>query len=145
LPCGVCTITPQGEGEGEDGLERADREHKMAFRTGLAEKRKEVLEKELKRIIPLLINLGAEKIILFGSLSGGKVHRSSDIDLVVVRESDQRFLDRLDELYQAVKPNYGIDLLVYTPEEFEEMSVTNPFLKRAVKEGRLLYEVRAGR
>jgi predicted nucleotidyltransferase len=117
----------------------------MAFRTGLAEKRKEVLEKELKRIIPLLINLGAEKIILFGSLPAGKVHRSSDIDLVVVRESNRRFLDRLDELYQAVKPNYGVDLFVYTPEEFEEMSVTNPFLRRAVKEGRLLYEVRANR
>ena len=99
----------------------------MPFKLGLAEKRKEVLEKELGRILPLLINLGAKKIILFGSLSVGKVHRSSDIDLVVVRESNQRFLDRLDELYQAVKPNYGIDLFVYTPEEFEEMSVTNPF------------------
>jgi uncharacterized protein len=112
----------------------------MPFRVGLAEKRKEVLEKELGRILPLLINLGAKKIILFGSLSVGKVHRSSDIDLVVVRESNQRFLDRLDELYQAVKPNYGIDLFVYTPEEFEEMSVTNPFLRKTIKEGRLLYE-----
>jgi hypothetical protein len=46
----------------------------------------------------------------------------------------------LDELYQAVKPNYGIDLFVYTPEEFEEMSVTNPFLRKTIKEGRLLYE-----
>jgi len=117
----------------------------MAFRTGLSEKRKEVLEKELERIIPLLINLGAEKIILFGSLSAGKVHRSSDIDLLIVRKTNQRFLDRWDELYQAAKPNYGIDLFVYTPEEFEEMSVTNPFLKRVVKEGRLLYEVRASR
>ena len=77
----------------------------MPFRLGLSEKRKEVLEKELGRILPLLINLGAKKIILFGSLSMGKVHRSSDIDLVVVRESNQRFLDRLDELYQAVKPH----------------------------------------
>ena len=70
----------------------------MPFRLGLAEKRKESLEKELERILPLLINLGAKKVILFGSLSVGKVHRSSDIDLVVVRESNQRFLDRLDEL-----------------------------------------------
>jgi predicted nucleotidyltransferase len=115
----------------------------MPFRLGLAEKRKSVLEKELERILPLLINLGVKKVILFGSLSVGKVHRSSDIDLVVVRESNQRFLERLDELYQAVKPNYGIDLFVYTPEEFEEMSVTNLFLKKAIKEGRLLYEVRA--
>jgi predicted nucleotidyltransferase len=117
----------------------------MAFRTGLAEKRKVVLEKELQRILPLLIDLGVQKVILFGSLSAGKVHQSSDIDLLIVRKSNQRFLDRWDELYHAVKPNYGIDFFVYTPEEFEEMSVTSPFLKRAVKEGRLLYEVRANR
>jgi len=117
----------------------------MPFRLGLAEKRKGLLEKELERILPLLINLGAKKVILFGSLSLGKVHRSSDIDLLIVKESNQRFLDRLDELYRTIKPNYGIDFFVYTPEEFEEMSLTNPFLKRAVKEGRLLYEVRASR
>jgi predicted nucleotidyltransferase len=114
----------------------------MAFRTGLSAKRKEVLEKELERILPLLIKLGVEKVILFGSLSVGKVHRSSDIDLVVVQESNERFLDRLDEFYRVVKPNYGIDFFVYTPEEFEEMSLTNPFVRRAIKEGKLLYEVR---
>jgi predicted nucleotidyltransferase len=117
----------------------------MPFRLGLAEKRNDVLQKELERILPLLIKLGVKKIILFGSLSVGKVHRSSDIDLVVVRESNQRFLDRLDEIYRAVKPNYGIDFFVYTPEEFKEMSVKNPFLRRALKEGRLLYEVRGNR
>jgi predicted nucleotidyltransferase len=117
----------------------------MAFRTGLSEKRKEALEKELERILPLLIQLRVKKIILFGSLSVGNVHRSSDIDLLIVRESNQRFLDRLDELYQTTKPNYGIDFVVYTPEEFEEMSEKNLFLKKAIKEGRLLYEVRASR
>jgi len=115
----------------------------MAFRVGLAEKRKEILQKELQRILPLLIDLGVKKVILFGSLSVGKVHRSSDIDLLIVKESNQRFLDRLDELYRAVKPNYGIDFFVYTPEEFEEMNKNNAFVRRAIKEGRLLYEVRA--
>ena len=76
----------------------------MAIRLGLAEKRKEVLQKELERILPLIINLGVKKIILFGSLSSGKVHRSSDIDLLIIRESNQRFLDRLDELYRTIKP-----------------------------------------
>jgi predicted nucleotidyltransferase len=133
----------EGKGGGESRFRRKDRERKMAIRLGLAEKRKEVLQKELERILPLIINLGVKKIILFGSLSSGKVHRSSDIDLLIVRESNQRFLDRLDDLYRTIKPNYGIDFFVYNPEEFEEMSLTNRFLKKAVKEGRLLYEVRA--
>ena len=113
----------------------------MAIKLGLSEKRKKGLEKELDRILPILINLGVKKIILFGSLSVGRVHRSSDIDLLIIKESNQRFLDRLDEVYQAVRPRYGIDFFVYTPEEFEEMRLTNLFLRRAVKEGRLLYEV----
>jgi len=113
----------------------------MAIKLGLSEKRKKGLEKELDRVLPILINLGVKKIILFGSLSVGRVHRSSDIDLLIIKESNQRFLDRLDEIYQAVRPRYGIDFFVYTPEEFEEMTLTNLFLRRAVKEGRLLYEV----
>ncbi len=113
----------------------------MAIKLGLSEKRKKGLEKELDRVLPILINLGVKKIILFGSLSVGRVHRSSDIDLLIIKESNQRFLDRLDEIYQAVRPRYGIDFFVYTTEEFEEMRLTNLFLRRAVKEGRLLYEV----
>lgn len=127
-------------GEGENRFKREIRGHKMTIKFGLAEKRKGVLEKELERILPILVNLNVRKIILFGSLSMGKVHRSSDIDLIIVKDSNQRFLDRLDEFYRAVKPNYGIDFFVYTQEEFEEMNKTNPFLRRAVKEGRLLYE-----
>lgn len=117
----------------------------MGIKIGLAKERKEILEKELERILPLLITLGAQRIILFGSLSRGKVCRSSDIDLLIVKDSNQRFLDRLDEVYRTIKPNCGIDFFVYTPEEFEEMSLTNPFIRRAIKEGRLLYEIRASR
>jgi predicted nucleotidyltransferase len=112
----------------------------MPFRMGLSEKRKEVLEKELERVLPLLISLGVKKIILFGSLSADRVHRSSDIDLLIVKESNQRFLDRLDELYRTIRPYYGIDFFVYTPEEFEEMREQSSFLKKALKEGRVLYE-----
>lgn len=112
----------------------------MAIKLGLGAKRRKDLEQELERILPLLIEFGVKKIILFGSLSTNKVHRSSDIDLMIIKESNKRFLDRPDELYKVIRPNYGIDFFVYTPEEFREMSLTNPFVKRAIKEGRLLYE-----
>jgi len=115
----------------------------MAIKLGLAKKRKEVLQKELERILPLLIDSGVKKVILFGSLSADKVHRSSDIDLLIIKDSNQRFFERIDEIYLKVKPRYGIDFFVYTPDEFEEMSMTNSFMKKAVKEGRLLYEAGA--
>jgi len=112
----------------------------MGFRTGLSEKRKEKLEKELKMIIPELIKLGVEKIILFGSLSSGEVHKSSDIDLIVIWETEKRFLERLEEVYGRLKTGVAVDILVYTPEEFEEMKEESSLIKSALKNGRVIYE-----
>jgi hypothetical protein len=41
----------------------------MGYTIGLSQKRREKLEAEFQRIILDIIKLGAEKIILFGSLS----------------------------------------------------------------------------
>ena len=112
----------------------------MGIRTGLANKRRERLENELNRIIPEIIKLGVEKIILFGSLTSEKIHKSSDIDIMIVRKTDKKFLDRIDEFYRYLNPEVAIDILVYTPEEFEEMKENNPFIKSAIRNGRVVYE-----
>jgi len=57
---------------------------------------------------------------------------------VVMRTKD-RFLDRLKKAYLAVQPSVAMDILVYTPEEFEEMKESSPFVSQALKEGRELY------
>ena len=55
----------------------------MPFKTGLAEKRWKVLEKELERLLPKIVELDVEKVILIGSMLG-KVYKSSDIDIIVL-------------------------------------------------------------
>ncbi len=112
----------------------------MPFEIGLAEKRKKQLEQELDRIIPEIISLGVEKIILFGSLSSGDVHAYSDIDLIIVKKTEVRFIDRPDEFYAAINPQFATDILVYTPEEFDEMKENSQFIRFALKSGRLIYE-----
>lgn len=112
----------------------------MPFKVGLAERRKALLEGELKRIVPRLIELGVEKIILFGSLASGSVNKSSDIDLIVVKKTDKKFLSRLEDVYLHLEPKVGMDILVYTPEEFDEMKKSNRFIKSALKRGKILYE-----
>jgi len=112
----------------------------MPFKIGLAEKRKKLLEEELKRIIPKIIELDVKKIILFGSLNSNVIHKASDIDIIVIKETDKRFFDRLEEIYQHIKPNFALDLFFYTPVEFEEMKKDNRFVKFALKNGRLIYE-----
>src|SRR3989304_827900 len=55
--------------------------------------RNTLLENELGRFLPLLQrHYRPYKIILFGSLAAGQVGEWSDLDLVIVAETDKRFL-----------------------------------------------------
>lgn len=61
----------------------------------------------------------AIRAVVFGSYARGAADGYSDVDLVVVMHTDRPFLERatlLPELFEAVPA--GIDLLIYTPEEF---------------------------
>jgi len=102
--------------------------------------RRRALEEELERIIPLLVAEGAQKIILFGSLAAGEVDTYSDIDLIVIMDTEERFLDRLGRLYLAAQPRLALDLLAYTPQEIEDMVQWNTWLREALERGRVLYE-----
>ena len=74
----------------------------MGYRIGLKEKRRKLLEKELDRMIPLLIGLGAKKVILFGSLATDNVTRSSDLDLFIVMDTDMRYIRFADRVPQWI-------------------------------------------
>ena len=102
--------------------------------------REELLRQELDRIIDRIDRVGVQKIVLFGSLVKGTVNPMSDIDLIIVKRTDQRFLDRLDTVYRQIEPNMAVDILVYTPEEIANMIQWNSFIKKALDEGRVLYE-----
>jgi len=108
------------------------------------EQRKKLLEDETSRIIEILKkNYEPEKIILFGSLAGGDMHEWSDIDLLIVKRTDKRPLDRILEAARLIKPTIGIDLFVYTPEEFDTLVQEKfSFLTNINKWGKALYEKR---
>lgn len=95
----------------------------------------------LERIIRGLEAYGAEKGILFGSSARGDADHWSDIDLIVIKRTDKRFLDRLADVIEAIHPDFALDVLVYTPEEFERMrEEENPFIERALEDGVVIYE-----
>jgi predicted nucleotidyltransferase len=96
------------------------------------------LNAELERILNRLKkDPSVRKVLLFGSLARGDARDHSDVDLIVVKDTRMRFLDRLDEFYDDARE--AMDILVYTPQEFEEMK-ERPFVKRALREGKMLYE-----
>jgi predicted nucleotidyltransferase len=72
-----------------------------------------------RRAAPILERAGARRAVAFGSYARGDADAWSDLDLVVVLETDLPPLERaalLSDLFDAIP--IGLDLLVYTPEEF---------------------------
>ncbi|HXF71167.1 MAG TPA: nucleotidyltransferase domain-containing protein [Actinomycetota bacterium] len=102
------------------------------------EERARLLAEEADRIVEALIRKGATLVVAFGSFGRGDVGRASDLDLIAVMESDLPFIRRLERLYEELAPRVGLDLLVYTPEEFAEVR-GRAFIRRALDEGRVLH------
>jgi uncharacterized protein len=107
---------------------------------GADECRRARLQSELRRIVGELPRLGVTKAIVFGSLASGRVRQTSDLDLILVAPSEERFTRRLERFYRTLEPSVALDLFVYTPEEFRAMAETNPFVRTAIADGRVVYE-----
>lgn len=99
------------------------------------------LEAELERFLAFLqAHYAPRRVILFGSLAQGVIHPTSDLDLVIVMPSTRPFLQRIGELLERFRPRVGMDLLVYTPEEFEEVRQRPFFREEVLAKGVVLYE-----
>lgn len=111
-----------------------------------ASEREQLLNQELDRYLALLIEHDEpEKIIIFGSLGTGDIHSWSDIDLVVIKQTSLPFLDRLREMRRLLHPRVGTDILVYTPEEFEQLSQRRLFFQEEILgKGVVVYERNRG-
>lgn len=85
-----------------------------------------------------------EKIILFGSYAYGEPTEDSDIDLLIVKETNQRPIDRRVEVRKLVydpKRTIAFSPLVYTPEEIEQrLSLGDDFINEILQKGEILYE-----
>jgi predicted nucleotidyltransferase len=104
------------------------------------EERRRQLEAEMERLLPILRSMGVQRVIVFGSFARGEVRAGSDLDVLVVHDDRRRFLDRLDAFYRRLQPRVALDLLVYTPEELEQMAQTSLTVRSALLEGKVLYE-----
>jgi predicted nucleotidyltransferase len=95
-----------------------------------------------KKLLPIFKKHKIEKAILFGSLARGETSRHSDIDLIVIKSTNLRFMERYDGVLAAFSqalPEWDVDLLIYTPDELTKLS-GRPFIAQALKEGKVLYE-----
>ena len=86
-----------------------------------------------------------EKIILFGSYARGDAREHSDVDYMIIAESTLPRFKRSRELYKVLRPHpFGMDILVYTPDEIERGKRTPvSFISSVLQEGKTLYDRRA--
>jgi predicted nucleotidyltransferase len=113
--------------------------------TPAAEQRGLRLEQELHRMTEILIrDYQPEKLILFGSVAQGDIHEWSDLDLVVIKKTEKPLLERTEEVLRLIRPKVGLDVLVYTPEEVEELVADRRVfvLDEIIYKGAVAYERR---
>ncbi len=100
-------------------------------------------EAKLKEIVGRLVEaVDPDRIILFGSRARGDAKPDSDLDLLIVKDSEEPKHRRAIPAYSAVS-GLGIptDILWRTAAEIAEWSrVPNHVTTRAIREGRVLYE-----
>ncbi|MDM8531478.1 nucleotidyltransferase domain-containing protein [Anaerolineales bacterium HSG25] len=107
------------------------------------QERKTRLNQTIAHILSILVTqYKPQKVILFGSVATDSVGEWSDIDLVIIKETSLPFLQRLREVSLLCRASVGVDYLVYTPSEFEQMiTEKNPFIiDEVLNKGKLLYD-----
>lgn len=108
------------------------------------------MEDLLKRIVAGLQQVNPRRIILFGSHAKGDFHEESDIDLVVILDTEKipASYDQKLELKAQVRDSIydlsremAIDLVVYTNGEFEVLKQQGTsFYSEIMDNGKTLYE-----
>ena len=102
------------------------------------------MEAALNALVQALQRYQPQRIILFGSAARGEADADSDLDVLVIKDTPEPFVQRLETMARLCPSGVHADILVYTPEELQRMIEDgNPFVLRALKEGRVLYEARS--
>lgn len=84
----------------------------------------------------------ASQVMLFGSYARGDATERSDVDFLVVAQTDLPRHKRAVALYKQLRPYpFGMDIVVYTPQEVEEGKKSDlTFVSAVLREGRPVYE-----
>ena len=87
-----------------------------------------------------------EKIILFGSYAYGTPTEDSDVDVLVLMETEERTFDRSVEIAVAVPRHFARDIIVRTPADARRRYTQwDPLIREAFDRGEVLYERRRSR
>ena len=83
-----------------------------------------------------------QKVILFGSLAYGEPDENSDIDLLIIKDTDKRPIERWMEVKLLLRDRnrkVSVSPLVYTSREIEaRLAIKDFFLQEVLEKGKVL-------
>ncbi len=99
------------------------------------------MSKKLRQLLRQLLRYQPQRVYVFGSYARGEHDSLSDLDLVIVKDTEQPFFERIREVLHCLEDSGPIDVLVYTPSEFEHMKeIHNAFVEVLLDEGICIYD-----
>jgi predicted nucleotidyltransferase len=105
-------------------------------------------KKEVREVIDnilekLLAEYAPQKVVLFGSYAYGTPGPDSDIDLLIIKGTPERFIDRWVTVRRILSDTHRtvpLDTLVLTPEEVSiRLAIGDQFIQQILDKGEVLY------
>ena len=104
---------------------------------------RKVREIILKMADKILKEYQPKMIILFGSYAYGEPTEDSDVDLLIIKDTEKRPIDRWIEvkrLLRGITPTLPVSPLVYTSKEIEERTaIKDFFIEEILQKGEVLH------
>ncbi len=105
-----------------------------------SKERKARIDAALERLCVRLSTIDSvQSALVFGSYARGEIDPQSDVDLIVIQETTLSQGLRAADLYGQLACEIPLDMVVYTPEEFERLRQTRGFVKHVAGEARRIY------
>jgi predicted nucleotidyltransferase len=104
--------------------------------------RKRIPQKAIDDVVRQIVEkFHPKKIIMFGSYARGNPRPESDVDLLVVMDTKLKPVHQEIEICKNLAYEFGLDLLVYTPEMLaERIALGDSFLREIVRDGEVVHE-----
>ncbi|MGQ9508665.1 MAG: nucleotidyltransferase domain-containing protein [Thermodesulfobacteriota bacterium] len=106
------------------------------------EKRREEYTELLKNSLEMLVERlkgKVERVSIFGSYPRREPNLFTDLDILIIMETEAPFLKRIKQIYSLLSLPVDVDILCYTPEEFERLKKRR-FFKDIREKEVVLYE-----
>ncbi len=101
-----------------------------------------VVQEKIKSIIHNIAKgYDPERIIIFGSYARGDWEEGEPVDMIILKETDEDFEERLEQLKPYYTDGLAVNPIVLTEEEIHmNLAADSELINEVIREGVIVYE-----